>query len=113
MPTNDTGVIAAAVVAELAHLPGENIEYHRAGVLLYDFLPANALQTDLLGYVDPAGHDRSTARMHAMDGLNLHYGKETVRFASELLAKAWQPRYNMRSPRYATRWDELQIVRLV
>lgn len=111
MPTADTGHITASLIAKLAELKHENMHYHRAGVLLYDFLPVNALQTDLLGYTDPAKHDRSNARMHVVDGLNLHYGKETIRFASELLAKSWEPKYNLRSPRYATRWDELQVIK--
>ena len=113
MPTADTGLIASQLIGLLAELSHENMQYHRAGVLLYDFLPNNALQTDLLGYTDPAAHNRSITRMQALDSLNLRYGKETLRYASELVAKTWQPKYEMRSPRYATRWEELQSVRLL
>jgi len=113
MPTADTGRLASSLIKVLQAVKAEHMEYHRAGVLLYDLLPKESLQTDLLGYVDPGAHDKSNRRMHALDAMNLKYGKETLRFASELLAQSWQPKYHLRSPRYATRWNELQKVRII
>jgi DNA polymerase V len=112
-PTADTGLLIRDLVALLGELVQPHLLYHRAGVWLHDFVPAESLQTDLLGFVDTKGHDASINRMKALDGLNLRYGKHTVHYAAEELGHAWEPRYNLRSPRYTSRWEELPIVRIM
>jgi DNA polymerase V len=80
-------------------------------VMLYDFVPADRLQTDLLGHVDIPAHTRAHDRMDAIDQLNERYGKNTIRYAAEDLAGAWKPKYHLRSPRYTTNMDELPTVK--
>jgi DNA polymerase V len=106
-PTADTGVITSQLIRMLASnfLPG--LEYHRADVLLHDFVPENGLQTDLLGTVDIHADSRSSRKMRAVDLLNLRHGKGTIKFAAETLSQSWQPRKNLMSPRYTSAWDEL------
>ena len=111
-PTADTGILISRLVELLGELVQPHLEYHRAGVWLHDFVPADSLQTDLLGFVDTTVHDRSKSRMQAMDGLNLRYGKHTLGYAAEGLGNKWEPRYDLRSPRYATRWEELPVARI-
>lgn len=106
-PTNDTGRLIAALLAELTNIYSNKQSYHRAGVLLFDFVPESHLQIDLLGTVDPHKHDRALARMQAIDSLNKRYGKQTVRYAAEDLSRAWQPRRKTSSPRYVSHWEEL------
>ncbi len=113
MPSADTGIITTSLVQLLGSMFNKNISYHRAGVFLYDFIPSNALQTDMLGQVSPAEHDASVSRMHAMDYLNDHYGKNTVYYAAEDLGHRWEPKHRLRSPRYTSRWDELQRVKIL
>jgi DNA polymerase V len=110
-PTADTGHIISAVIQAFRQLYRPGMQYHRAGVNLYDFKPLQ-LQTDLLGSVDQAEHDRSQARMAAVDGLNARYGKHHVYYAAEDLGKAWQPRQHLRSPRYVSHWEELPGVKI-
>jgi DNA polymerase V len=110
-PTSDTGLIIAALTSELHSFFSNQQRYHRLGVFLYDLLPANALQTDLLGLVQPGQHDRATARMQAIDHINERYGKSRVYFAAEDLSKTWQPKHHIRSPRYVSNWDELPQAR--
>jgi DNA polymerase V len=112
VPTADTGRLASDLTTLLRDFYNPQMSYHRAGVLLYDFVPGNQLQTDLLGHVDVAAHDRAGARMAAIDQLNERYGRTTIRYAAEDLAGAWKPKYQLRSPRYTTCLDELPIVRL-
>jgi DNA polymerase V len=112
MPTADTGLLINKLTKLLGGMVQPHLSYHRAGVWLHDFIPAQALQTDLLGFVDPVAHDRSTSRMQAVDGLNLRYGRHAVHYAAEDLGTRWQPKYHLRSPRYATHWDELATVRI-
>jgi DNA polymerase V len=111
MPTADTGQLIAAVVGAFNKIYDKQADYHRAGVWLSDFVPDHQLQTDLLGEVDPAKHSQRQARSAALDALNDRFGKNTVRYAAEDLAQAWQPKRMLRSPRYTTRWDELPTVK--
>lgn len=113
MPTNDTGTIITALVAELATFYSSGQSYHRLGVFLHDFVGQDALQTDLLGYVDTATADRSKARMAAIDHINQRLGKGKIYFAAEDLSKTWQPKHGIRSPRYVSNWDELPVARIL
>lgn len=106
-PTADTGQIITVLTNLFRELHHQGINYHRAGILLYDFIPDTQLQTDLLGVVDTPGHDRSIRRMAAVDAINNQYGKRSVRYAAEDLAITWQPRHQLRSPGYVSNWDEL------
>jgi DNA polymerase V len=112
-PTNDTGSIISKLVEELGTFFSDKQAYYRLGVFLHDFVSEDALQTDLLGYVDPAGHDRSKARMQAMDKINAKLGKGKIYYAAEDLSKAWQPRRNIGSPRYVSHWGELPEAHIV
>jgi DNA polymerase V len=107
MPTADTGWLISSLVTELKNLYSPNYTYHRGGVMLYDFVPIHALQTDLLGSIRVKKHDRATNRLTAIDSLNEKFGKRTVHYAAEDLGFAWKPIYNLRSPRYTTHLDEL------
>jgi DNA polymerase V len=106
-PTADTGIISSSLIQALqdAHNPREL--YHKADVFLYDFVPADSLQTDLLGEVDPVLDGRSKTRMEVVDAVNARYGKGQLRYAAENLSQSWRPRYRMGSPRYTSDWAEL------
>lgn len=112
-PTADTGVILETLTELLAMMFQQGQQYHRAGIWLHDFKPAGQLQTDLLGYVQTDQFDRSTARMRAIDQVNARYGKRTVQYAAEKLAQSWQPKHQLRSPRYVSVWDELPKVKIL
>lgn len=106
-PTADTGEILARLVQALEESYNPSAQYHRAGVLLYDFAPEDRLQTDLLGYVNVAANEKSTARMQTIDAINQRYGRSHIRYAAEDLADVWQPKHQSRSPAYTTNWDHL------
>lgn len=112
-PTADTGHIITRLVDELAAMYVPEQQYHRLGVFLYDLLPDSALQTDLLGHVNSAAHDRSSARMAALDLINKRHGKGKIYYASQDLSKSWQPKQQIRSPRYVSDWSELPEARIV
>lgn len=112
VPTADSGLLAETLVTAFAKIYDKSQMYHRAGVWLYDFVPNNQLQTDLLGKVDVKHHDLSAARMATMDAINRHFGKHTIRFAAEDLARKWEPIRKLRSPRYVSNWDELPEIKL-
>lgn len=109
-PTADTGTLIrlATELFDSIYQPG--VMYHRGMVLLSGFVSNTELQTDLLGHRDAAAFDRSRGRMQAVDTLHARYGKQVVCYATEKLAPQWQPRGNIRSPRYTTCWEELPAV---
>lgn len=112
-PTADTGRLIATLLDKLSQAYNPNQQYHRAGVLLWDFLPAGNLQTDLLGKVDVLSETKAAERMRTIDTINEKFGKETVHYASQDLGNQWRPRYNLRSPRYTTKLDELPIAKII
>ncbi|HSX06081.1 MAG TPA: Y-family DNA polymerase [Candidatus Saccharimonadales bacterium] len=111
-PTADTGAITSQLVRLLASRY-RSLDYHKADVLLYDFVPETGLQTDLLGLVDLATNLGSTRRMQAFDAINDKHGKGTLKYAAETLSQSWQPRKRLSSPRYTSNWQELPEVRLL
>ncbi len=111
-PTADSGQIISLLVAKLPEIFSRGQQYHRLGVFLYDFVPASSLQTDLLGHVDPASHDRASARMAALDHINQIHGKGKIRYAAEDLAASWQPKRDLQSPHYVSNWTELPTVKI-
>ncbi|HLZ14873.1 MAG TPA: Y-family DNA polymerase [Candidatus Saccharimonadales bacterium] len=111
-PTNDTGQILSLLVAELGKAFNPAQAYHRLGVYVYDLVPDRALQTDLLGHISTTQHDRTVARMQALDHINNRHGKGKLYYAAEDLGKSWQPKHNIRSPRYVSEWGEIPGARL-
>jgi DNA polymerase V len=112
-PTADTGIITSQLMRMLTNSFRPGLDYHKADVLLYDLIPENSLQTDLLGIVNPDVHTRSQARMRAVDHINRTHGKGTLKYAAETLSQSWQPRKKLSSPRYTSSWSELPEVRLL
>jgi len=112
-PTNDTGHIISLLIAKLGEIFSSGQQYHRLCVFLYDLVPESALQTDLLGGVNAVTHDKAHARMLAVDHINHKLGKGKIYYAAEDLAKSWQPKQHIRSPRYLSEWDELPTARIV
>jgi DNA polymerase V len=106
-PINDSGRIISLLVDELNDFFSNEQQYHQLGVFLYDLLPENALQTDLLGHVDTPGHDRAQARMQALDQINTKWGRGKLYYAAEDLSKSWHPKHPLRSPSFVGNWDEL------
>lgn len=106
-PTNDTGEIISLLVKEFGDIFSSSQKYYRLGIFLHDFSPEDALQTDILGTVDTEAHDRSRARMQALDTINSKWGKGKIYYAAQDLSKAWRPRHKIDSPRYVSDWNEL------
>jgi DNA polymerase V len=112
-PTSDSGQIISLLVNLLQDFYSGSQRYHRLGVFLHDFVPADSLQTDLLGFVDTNSHGKSAARMQAIDLINARHGKGRIRYAAENLSDTWQPKHQIRSPRYVSDWAELPTARII
>jgi hypothetical protein len=82
--------------------------YKKAGVILSDFVPDNALQTNL--FIAPADARRKKL-MNVIDNMNAAYRNDVLKFGTSSTQKNWKMRSEKRSKRFTTRWDELCIVK--
>ncbi len=110
-PSSDPGHLMQLLNKELRTVYSPVHSYHRAGVWLGGFTPADQFQTDLLDMAGPLVHSRSKSKMSAVDGLNHRYGRGTIRLAAEDLANSWRPYPKLRSPHYTSDWNDLPAVR--
>ena len=110
LPTADTGQIISQLVQAAQAVFNPRVAYHRANVLLYDLVSRQSLQTDLFDDPGLIQSETSQARLRAFDALNARYGKRTIRYAAEDLSHSWEPKHQLRSPRYTTNWLELPRV---
>ena len=107
-PSNLTPDIIKAVVALGKNLFEQGELYKKAGVILSDFVPDNALQTNL--FVAPRDQNRKKL-MNVIDNMNAAFRDDILKFATSGTQKNWKMRSERRSKRYTTRWDELCLVR--
>ncbi len=107
-PSNVTPDIIKAVVAIGKTLFEEGEVYKKAGVIVSDLVPDNALQTNL--FVTPSDSRRKKL-MNVIDNMNAAYRNDVLKFGTSSTQKNWKMRSEKRSKRYTTRWDELCIVR--
>jgi DNA polymerase V len=88
----------------------DGYSYKKAGVELSRITPMPVVQPDLFGEVTLTEHNRQARFMYIVDALNRIYGRDTLFFAVQGIARHWKMRQTMLSGRYTTRWDELVVV---
>jgi DNA polymerase V len=81
--------------------------YKKAGVIVSGIVPERCVQTSLFDAID---RERQSKVLHAMDGLNAAYGRDTVRVAAQGFERKWKLRQERRSPSYTTRMEDLITV---
>lgn len=102
---------AAADLIQAAHQGLQRIykpgfSYQRAGVILPDLQSMAWAQKSLFA-------ERDTNELQDTLGqINRRYGKNTVRYASEMLSQRWHMRQQFKSPSYTTQWAELLAVQV-
>lgn len=110
--TADTGAITSQLVQATQAAFNPRYSYHRANVLLYDLVSAKSLQTDLFDKISIHTAQISQVRLQAFDAINARYGKGVIRYAAEDLGNTWEPKHQLRSPRYTTNWQELPVAHI-
>jgi DNA polymerase V len=107
--------VATADTTELIRAASKGIEkiyrpghlYKKAGVCLHNLAPANQIQGHLFDNID---REKSRRLMRTIDAVNSRCPSQ-LRWAAEGLRQNWQVKFNRRSGRFTTRWDELLKVR--
>jgi len=106
----DSGQLIQAAIQGLGRIFRPGLAYQKAGVMLLDLPPVSREQAGL--FDEALDTLEKTARCtEALDNINRHFGRQALRFASEMLSDRWQTRNRMKPPSYTTRWDELPVVK--
>jgi DNA polymerase V len=106
--SSDGLVLIAAATRGARRLWRQGAKLAKAGVILDDLVCAEDAPTALIG-----GRDREKAArmMAAIDAVNAKHGRGAVTPAAIGIKKVWATKFEMRSPRYTTRVDELPVAR--
>lgn len=114
-PTADSRTIAEHAAWCLSRIYRPEHRYKKAGVLLMDLCKNEIAQRNLWDVEDV---EPSNRLMHAMDTINRHHGRGTIRLASASpitlkACRTWHMRSDLCSPRYTTRWEQLPVARAI
>ena len=107
-PSQSTPELIHVALQALRCLFRKGFRYKRAGVLIPELVPEDQVQGSLF---DPIDRDRSRALMEALDKVNKKMGRGILSFAVQGAQRSWQTRFEHRTPRYTTQWDELVTVK--
>jgi DNA polymerase V len=107
-PSHLTPDIIKAALAIGKSLFEQGQIYKKAGVIVSELIPDNALQTNL--FIAPADAKRKKL-MNVIDNMNAAYRNDVLKFGTTGSRRNWKMRSEKRSKRYTTRWDELCGVR--
>lgn len=86
----------------------DGYRFKKAGVLVTEIVSDSARQQNLFYKPDSARDGRVSA---VMDKINRDFGRRNIQYAAEGIKAEWAPRFDSRSPRYTTNWDELLEVK--
>jgi DNA polymerase V len=106
--TNDSLQLIKAAKRAVDGLWKNGFRYSKAGIITQDLVPPAIVQRALFDGLD---HERAAKVMAAMDEANRRWGRATVVPAAVGVAKKspFLTKFERRSPRYTTRWDELPV----
>jgi DNA polymerase V len=82
--------------------------YKKAGVMLSGLVPDNSIQGNLFV---PAEQNQNRFLMQTIDNINFSMRDDAVKFGSSGMNKNWKMRQELRSGRYSTKWEDLQVVK--
>ena len=89
---------------DLLYKPG--YKYKRVGVQYTELVPAGETQQNLFWRPNTV---RQNTLMAAVDQINGKLGRGTLRMAAEGFDHPWSTRFQYKSPRYTTCWEELPV----
>nr|WP_236893129.1 DUF4113 domain-containing protein [Desulfoluna limicola] len=104
--TSDSSERIKGAFAAFETVYRENIPFKKLGLHLREITREKPEQTLLFDKID---RDQSCALMKALDDVNSKMETRTINYASSGLSqpKRWRTEFNLKSPAYTTRWDEL------
>jgi DNA polymerase V len=104
--TSDTKELIGTALRCIGKLYRRGLLFKKAGIVLSGLVSEKRIQGNLFDSVD---RERSGRLMQAIDAVNSRLNCP-LRWAAEGLNQPWKVKFNRRSYRYTTRWDELPPV---
>jgi DNA polymerase V len=104
--TSDTMELVEGALLCIGRLYRRGFLFKKAGIVLSGLVSENRIQGNLFDNVDRA---KSRRLMQVIDAVNTRLNCP-LRWAAEGLGQPWKVKFNRRSYRYTTRWDELPPV---
>lgn len=108
-PTQDTSTLIRRATQGVQRLFRTGDAYRKAGVLLPDLVSIRHAQEDL--FAVPKEVEQGARRMAALNAINRRFGRDSLRFAAELVGTHWHRRAQMTSVASTTCWTVLPRVR--
>ena len=102
--SNSDSIITKAAINGLKKVFIPNLMYKKAGVIVSEICPENAIQQNLFEHYDSNKLDSISK---VTDFLNTKYGKSTVKLAVQGNSRDWKLKQEKISPAYTTRWDNI------
>ncbi|MBX2985318.1 MAG: Y-family DNA polymerase [Bacteroidia bacterium] len=107
-PTNSSIELAKFATQALQKIFKQGYAYKKAGVIVQDFSQADSLQQTLFENRDK----RHIPLMQAIDKLNLLFGQQKIRLASQDTKRVWKMKQQKLSPRYTTNLNDIITINL-
>ncbi|MCC7331092.1 MAG: Y-family DNA polymerase [Flavobacteriales bacterium] len=102
-PTNSSIELAKFATQALQRIFKKGYAYKKSGVIVQDFTQANSLQKKLFENRD----ERHIPLMQAIDKMNLLFGQQKIRLASQDTKRVWKMKQQKLSPRYTTNLNDI------
>lgn len=106
--TNSGIELAKFAVQALKLIFKEGYQYKKAGVIVQDFVSENTLQSTLFEHRD----ERHVPLMQAIDKINLKFGQQKVRLASQDIKRIWKMKQERLSPRFTTKLSDVIVIKV-
>ena len=103
-PTDTTTELMERAMACTDRIYQEGRKFKSAGVMLNGLVPASPMTIRM------HGDDRwikSRSLMKAIDRINARMGRDTIKFGVSGFKQNWKTKFDKRSPRYTTNWNEI------
>ena len=104
--TSDTMELIDGALLCVGKLYRRGFLFKKAGIVLSSLVSEERIQGNLFDSVD---REKSQRLMQVIDAVNTRLNCQ-LRWAAEGLGQPWKAKFNRRSYRYTTRWDELPPV---
>jgi DNA polymerase V len=106
-PTNSTLELVHFATAALTSIFRKGFRYKKAGLIIMDFIPEDKVQLTLFENTNPKHHEL----MQVLDGLNVKYGQQKIKVASQDQRRVWKMKQEKRSPSYTTQIKDIILVK--
>ena len=105
--TSNTNELIKPALYLLEQLYKPGMVYEKAGVIISNLVPDNAVQQNFFSAVSTI---ENKALMEKIDNINFSMRNEMVKFASSGLKREWKMKQALLTPKYTSRWEDLRVV---